>query len=71
MLCEHATNQENGASRCYKVLLEEYLCVFDSFWVLEFNGIHPLFLSNKKICLVGNWRIEDEEAIGYVELDAK
>ena len=28
MLCEHAANQENGASRCYKVLLEKYLCVF-------------------------------------------
>ena len=28
MLCEHAANQENGASRYYKVLLEECLCIF-------------------------------------------
>ena len=28
MLCKHAANQENGASRYYKVLLEECLCVF-------------------------------------------
>ena len=32
MLCEHATNQENSASWCYKVLLEERLCVFWLFW---------------------------------------
>ena len=28
MLCEHAANQENGASWCYKVLFEEYLYIF-------------------------------------------
>ena len=28
VLCEHVANQENGASRYYKVLLVEYLCVF-------------------------------------------
>ena len=31
MLCERAANQENSASWCYKVLLEERLCVFWQF----------------------------------------
>ena len=31
MLCEHAANQENSASWCYKVLLEERLYVFGQF----------------------------------------
>ena len=44
---------------------------FDSFWVLESNGIHPLILSNKNLCSVGNWRMGDVEAKGYVELDSK
>ena len=29
------------------------------------------FCTIKALCLVGIWRIEDEEAIGYVEMDAK
>ena len=40
MLCEHATNQGNGASWCYEVLLRNIYACFDSFWVLESNGIH-------------------------------
>ena len=44
---------------------------FDSFWVLESNGIHPLILSNKNLCSVGIWRVGDVEAKGYVELDSK
>ena len=32
MLCEHAANQENSASWCYKVLLKERLYVFWQFW---------------------------------------
>ena len=42
---------------------------FDSFWVLESNGILPRNLNT--LCSVGIWKVEDEEAVGYVEMDAK
>ena len=52
MLCKHATSQENGASRYYKVLRSGYIYVrFDSFGVLESNGIHLQILSNKNTML--------------------
>ena len=34
-------------------------------------GFIPKFCLTKELCSVGIWRIEDEEAIGYVEMDAK
>ena len=41
MLCKLAANQENGASRYYKVLKSGYIYDIRSIWVLESNGIHP------------------------------
>ena len=50
MLCKHVVNQENGASRYYKVLESGYIYIFfDSFGVLESNGIHPQTLSHENI----------------------
>ena len=34
-------------------------------------GFIPKFCLMKTLCSVGSWRIEDEEAIGYVEMDVK
>ena len=34
-------------------------------------GFIPEFFLIQTLCSVGIWRIEDEEAIGYVEMDAK
>ena len=50
ILCKRAANQENGASRYYSVPKNGYIYVyFDSFWILESNGIYPQILSNKII----------------------
>ena len=57
-----------GTIRYY---LRNVYAYFGSFWVLESNGIHPLILSNKNLCSVGNWRMGDVEAKGYVELDSR
>ena len=57
-----------GTIRYYVRNISAY---FDSFWVLESNGIHPLILSNKNLCSVGIWRVGDAEAKGYVELNSK
>ena len=38
---------------------------------MESNGIHPRILSNKNIIFSSIWRVEDEEAIGYMEMNAK
>ena len=43
---------------------------FDSFGVLESNGIHHRILSNKSTILVGNWGTNNEEAIGNMQMDA-
>ena len=52
MLCKHVANQENGASKCYKILKSGYIYVhFDCFWVLESNGIHLQILSNENSML--------------------
>ena len=53
-----------------KYYLRKIYAYFDSFWVMKFDGIHPRVLSNKTLCSVGNWRIDDEEAIGNVQMDA-
>ena len=34
-------------------------------------GFIPELCLIKKLCLVGIWRVEDEEAIGYLRVDAK
>ena len=34
-------------------------------------GFIPEFCLIKSLCSVGIWRVKDEEAIGYVEMDAK
>ena len=57
-----------GTIRYYVRNISAY---FDSFWVLESNGIHPLILSNKNLWSVGIWRVGDAEAKGYVELNSK
>ena len=57
-----------GTIRYYVRNISAY---FDSFWVLESNGIHPLILSNKDLWSIGIWRVGDVEAKGYVELDSK
>ena len=57
-----------GTIRYYVRNISAY---FDSFGVLESNRIHPLILSNKNLCSVGNWRVGEVEVKGYVELDSK
>ena len=44
------------------------LTVF-GYWNLV--GFIPEFCLIKTLCSVGIWRVEDEEAIGYVQMDAK
>ena len=48
-----------------KYYLRNIYPYFDSFWVLESNGTHSQILSNDTtLCLMGNWGIDNEEAIG-------
>ena len=44
------------------------LIVFGYYNPMEFI---PKLFQIKALCSVGNWGIEDEKVIGYVELDAK
>ena len=72
MLCEHAANQENSASWCYKALLKEtFIYILAVFGYLSPMGFVPEFCLIKSLCSLGNWGIRYEEANGYVELDAK
>ena len=53
-----------------KYYLRNIYAHFDSFWVLESKGFIPEFCLIKTLCLVGNWGVDYEEAIGNMQMEA-
>ena len=63
-------SQENGASRYYKVLkMDIFMYILIVFGGWNSIGFIPRFCLIKTLYSVGNWIIEDEEAIGNVQMD--
>ena len=53
-----------------KYYLRNVYAYFDSFWILNPMGFIPVFCLVKTLYLVGNWRIDDKEEIGNMQMDA-